>query len=248
MLLFKDNLILSLALAFVSGFIPALFWLHFWLKEDDIHPEPKKLIFRAFIAGILATIISAPLELWARHALTPVLSECGYYLIFVWAFIEEAAKLICCFWLVSPKKYDVMPIDPVIFLITTALGFAALENTLYVFPFIYSNGLSMAFATANIRFIGASLLHVLASSTIGMAMSFSFFKRTLTRREALLGGIFLASLLHASFNFFILSGDTDSAGCSNGGGGGSFFSVLACVWIAIIILILILERIKLIKR
>ena len=48
--------------AAASGTLPALFWLWFWLREDKIHPEPKKAIFKAFFFGALAVPFSILLE------------------------------------------------------------------------------------------------------------------------------------------------------------------------------------------
>jgi len=39
------------------GFIPSLAWLFFFLKED-IHPEPKKMIVKVFVAGAVITFIA----------------------------------------------------------------------------------------------------------------------------------------------------------------------------------------------
>jgi RsiW-degrading membrane proteinase PrsW (M82 family) len=43
------------------GIIPALIWLWFWLKED-IHHEPNKFIIFSFLCGMLAVLISLPLQ------------------------------------------------------------------------------------------------------------------------------------------------------------------------------------------
>ena len=49
-------------LALVFGIIPGLFWLYFYLQEDA-NPEPKRLIFKAFIFGILGACAALGIQL-----------------------------------------------------------------------------------------------------------------------------------------------------------------------------------------
>ena len=54
--------IMSPAYALLSGVLPALLWLWFWLKEDNLHPEPRKVIARTFISGAIAVIFALIFE------------------------------------------------------------------------------------------------------------------------------------------------------------------------------------------
>ena len=56
-------------IAFLAGLIPALFWLWFWLREDNCTPEPKSLIASAFIAGMLIVAVVLPLQKFAMSSL-----------------------------------------------------------------------------------------------------------------------------------------------------------------------------------
>jgi len=40
-------------------------WLWFWLKEDAKRPEPKRLLFAAFAAGMIAVPFALSLEKFA---------------------------------------------------------------------------------------------------------------------------------------------------------------------------------------
>ena len=60
----------------------------------------------------------------------------------------------------------------------------------------------------------------------------------MTRRFALFIGLILASTLHALFNFFILKSNGDSG----------LLSTFLGVWIGIVLLILVFERIKRIRK
>ena len=84
-------------------------------------------------------------------------------------------------------------------MIIAALGFAALENILYLF----SLEIREAFLIASFRFVGAVFLHALCSAVLGYFLALSFFK-TGERLKLLTLGFLIATLLHGLFNFSII--------------------------------------------
>ena len=94
----------------------------------------------------------------------------------------------------------------------------------------------LGFITGNLRFLGATLLHVVASSAVGASIAFSFFHKEKLHRNVL-GGLFLAIALHTLFNFFIIKS-----------GGVDIFRILAPLWGAIIVLMIIFEKIRGLKQ
>jgi RsiW-degrading membrane proteinase PrsW (M82 family) len=52
---------MNVLFALLLGLLPGLVWLVFFLREDE-HPEPKKMIAGAFIAGGIAAFLSLGLE------------------------------------------------------------------------------------------------------------------------------------------------------------------------------------------
>lgn len=220
----------TLLYALLGGVLPAVLWLLFWLREDKKCPEPRGLILLGFIAGMLAVIVVIPIEQEAAHFFT------GTLLVVVWAIIEEVLKFTAAYIAVLRRCAVNEPIDTVIYMITVALGFAALENTLFLLSPIGDGFVVESILTGNLRFLGATLLHVLASASIGAALAFSFYHKR-SRVYALWFGLILASTLHALFNFFILKSN----------GSSELLWTLFAVWTGIIILILVFERIKQIK-
>lgn len=189
----------SVFFALSGGILPALFWLWFWLKEDSLHPEPRQLIMIAFLIGMCATVISYPLE----HAVNLILPELSVQKFFIWAIIEEFLKWAGIMLLLfNIREFD-EPIDAVIYTVTGALGFAALENALFLLSPLESGNHLWALRIDNFRFIGATLLHVASSSIPGLIIAHTFF-----RKKTLLiygfYGLFLAILLHAAFNVSIM--------------------------------------------
>ena len=110
--------------ALLGGFIPTLLWLWFWRKED-IHPEPRRLILLAFVMGMLTIPFVIPIQKYTATIFS------GGLLVLIWAAIEEILKFSFAYFSVLRHKEMNEPIDEVIYMITIALGFAALENALF---------------------------------------------------------------------------------------------------------------------
>jgi len=220
-----------LLLALIGGITPALLWLYFWLSEDKRCPEPRNLLILAFLSGMLSVFLVIPLEKLTGHLFT------GTAVVIIWAGIEEVIKFIVAYIVVLRNKAMNEPIDAVIYMITIALGFAALENTLFLLSPLSDGLLVGSLVTGNLRFIGATLLHVLASSTVGVAVAFSFYRKGSVRMLYIFSGLILASGLHALYNFFILKSS----------GSDGLLIIFLGVWFGIITLILLFEKIKRLK-
>lgn len=217
----------GLLIAVLGGILPALLWLAFWLMEDRCDPEPKRYIFFCFLAGMVAVLLVLPLE----KGLAPYLG--GAQLLLAWAAIEEVFKFGAAY--VAALRFRVFdePLDGVIYLVTAALGFSAMENVFFLLAPAQDGDLLRTLVTGDLRFIGASLLHTLASATIGISLALSFYKSAGVRRAAALIGVILAVALHTLFNFFILKGGSDST-----------FLVFLTIWLGIVALLFTVEQVK----
>lgn len=219
------------AIAFLAGLIPALFWLWFWLREDKAHPEPRALIATSFIAGMLIVPLVIPMQEYAIERFV------GDNLIFVWVIIEEVFKYSAALIVVLWNKAVDEPIDAIIYMITIALGFSALENALFIYNPLRDGDYMNSFLTGNFRFLGATLLHVLASGTVGIAMALAYYARPALKVLVATFGLFIAIILHALFNFFIINAN-----------GKTILGIFMFVWMGIIVLFLVFEKVKLIEK
>ncbi|MFZ1075425.1 MAG: PrsW family glutamic-type intramembrane protease [Minisyncoccia bacterium] len=195
----------ALGYAFLGGILPSFIWLYFLLREDARHPEPKKLIAFAFIVGMLAVPIAIPMEQYVRANL-----QNNFSVMLGWATIEEVVKYamaaIFIFW---RRAVDETP-DYVIYMLTVALGFAALENTLFILEPLLNGQIATSFVTGDLRFLGSTLCHVLSSATIGFALAFSERYRADARIFAAAVGLILAIALHTAFNTIIMGAGTST--------------------------------------
>src|SRR3989344_350219 len=206
------NEVWSVLGASAGGLFPALVWLWFWLREDSAHPEPKRLVALAFFAGSIAVALVIPLEQFAaayiaaHGELVNSFQTTGQNLTFIiWAAIEELFKFAVAAAVVLWRHEDDEPIDPVIYMVVVALGFAAAENALFLLSPLSGLPLAQTIITGDYRFVGATLLHVLASATIGGSLALSFFKPSWKKTIYLTIGVILSVALHGLFNFPILN-------------------------------------------
>lgn len=218
-------------IAILGGILPSVLWLKFWFKEDR-HQEPRSLILKVFILGM----ISVPVAVLLEKGVSSFLSEYTFISFLIWAIIEEGLKFSSAYFPALKTRFADEPIDMVLYMITAALGFSALENSLFLLAPLSEGNILKSLATLNFRFIGASLLHILTSGIIGICMATSFYKSNIAKWFYLFFGIVIAVFLHALFNNFIIT--------------STFGSVVSfsTVWIGIIAVILILEKIKRIKN
>lgn len=226
-------------IAFLGGVAPSLIWLGFWLFEDRCEPEPKRYIFFTFVVGMFTV---APV-LFIEQNLIPYIdpafvlgATASPLLLLVWACTEELFKFGAAYFVALRSFVFDEPLDAIVYMVTAALGFSAIENTLFLFGALtnpINGGLLHGIVTSDLRFIGATLLHTLSSATIGIALALSFYKSRRVRRLFALCGVILAVALHTLFNFFIL-----------GQGGGATFFIFLCIWFGIVAVLSLVERIK----
>ncbi len=176
------------------------------MKEDAGHPEPRTLIALTFVAGMAAVPLALPLEHYAKVYLDGNLS-----VITAWALIEEVLKYaMVATFILWRRAVDEAP-DYVIYMITVALGFAAAENMLFLITPLSGGDFATGFFTGNVRFLGSTLLHVVASATIGFALAFSTRYRPQGRIIAAALGLILAIVLHTAFNMLIINQGASTA-------------------------------------
>ena len=214
--------------AFLGGLLPALIWLYVWLREDSRCPEPRGLLMIAFVAGMVAVPLVLPLQKIALLYLAP-----GLPLIVAWATAEEVLKYVVAAVAVLWRRAVNEPIDLVIYMLTVALGFAAAENMLFLINPLAGGNLIDSFITGNLRFIGSTLLHVLASGTIGFALAFSYTRKRAARTGFAALGLILAIALHAGFYFLIL-----------GAHGEYTLTAFLAVWSGAVVLFALFEILK----
>lgn len=196
---------MKLLLCILLAPLPSLIWLAFYLRKDK-HPEPNKMVIRIFLLGAIMIALAALLEQGVFEGLK-LTSLSGKIMILVigFAFIEELLKyLVVKFGVLKNPNFD-EPVDSMIYLIISALGFAAAENIYLltqISPLSVPIGETIEFITT--RFLGATLLHALASAVMGYFLAASFYRKSRFRKTLIFGGLIAATILHSVFNYIII--------------------------------------------
>jgi RsiW-degrading membrane proteinase PrsW (M82 family) len=218
----------TLILAFVGGIIPSLLWLWFWLKEEE-SPEPGMLLSVIFVIGMAGVIVALSIE---RFIQTHIASPDGQLVL--WASAEEVVKYLAVLILLYKTNKASKPIDWPIYMVTAALGFAALENALFLIkPLGATAGLFGAASLGQLRFLGSTLLHTVSSGVVGIAMGISLYMKGFKKFMHVFIALVIAIALHSAFNFFIIRND-----------GNDFLKVFGFLWVATIIVMLLFEKVR----
>lgn len=196
----------------IFGILPSLAWLFYYLKKD-LHPESKKMIIKIFLWGAVSTIPVYLIQKQLIELLKPINLPPTFVYIIYWfliiAFTEELFKyLVIKFKVLKNPEFD-EPVDAMIYMTVSALGFAAIENIFYVISSAinlpnFNDAITSAVIISFARFLGSTLLHTLCSALVGYFIAISFKDKQSRLRFTILG-ILIATLLHGLYNFSIMN-------------------------------------------
>jgi RsiW-degrading membrane proteinase PrsW (M82 family) len=192
----------------ILGFLPGFAWLIFYVKEEETHPEPKRLILFAFATGIVFGLIAVLFEILLKNAAAGIgIGELSLATLFIFALIEEIMKFAAAYLTIGKSRIAENPVDLMIYLIVAALGFATLENIgSLAANWLTLTGPSLVASiteATSLRFVGATLLHSLTSGIVGYYWALGVLRRKVARYLAL--GLAIAAALHTFFNVLILN-------------------------------------------
>jgi len=193
--------------------LPSFTWFLYYLRKD-IHPEPKRMILKIFLWGALITLpvffVQIGLAKLLDQASVSSLFRNIIYWFLIIAFSEELFKyLVVKIKVMNSPNLD-EPLDIMLYMVVAALGFAAVENILYLIAPVEQRSLNQiidrTLIIAFVRFIGATFLHTLCSAVVGYAMAISLCDQKNKFIEAT-SGVVIAVLLHGLYNFSIMTLD-----------------------------------------
>ena len=217
--------------ALIAGFVPSLIWLSFWLREDSAKDEPRSTLALCFVGGMIAVVVAGFIEYYVAKSITDPTRMYS-----IWAVVEEVLKFTVVAIIAIRGKRTFEPVDVMIYCVTAALGFAALENAMFIFLPLSHGDFVASLNIGNMRFIGAALLHVVSSSTVGFALGLVYYKSNITKVFAAIIGLILASGLHIFFNLSIINANS-----------GDILKTFAWIWATVVILIVLFEEVKAVK-
>ena len=184
----------------ILAIAPGIFWLWYFLARDRLRPEPRHLVIRVFLLGIAACAASGVLEWIAFRAvgLDPGFRGAANVLAVaaLVGLIEEGTKFLAVYAGVYRRAAFDEVLDGIVYAVAAALGFATVENLLYV----VSGGPGVGIARAMVAVPG----HAFCGALMGFNMGKAKFAGS-SERAWLLSGLGLATLAHAVYDALVLS-------------------------------------------
>ncbi len=182
----------------VSAVVPSAL-LVWYFHARDLYPEPPRVLWATFGLGVLSVFpvlaIGIPLQESVDLVANPV-SAGVLGALFVAAIPEELAKLSVLLGYTKRHQAFDEPMDGVVYGVVASLGFATLENLLFVFDGGLTVALSRAFTAVPLHaFVGAILGYY-----VGQARFLPHKQRSL-----ILKGYGIAVLLHACYDFPLMT-------------------------------------------
>ena len=122
----------------LTALLPVAILVYYIYHKDKISPEPTGQLVKAFFYGILSVplslCISIPLGLIGVYPTeaTSILGSVSAA-FFGAAIPEEIAKFIMLWLLLRKNPYFDEKMDGIVYAVFVSLGFAALENIMYIF-------------------------------------------------------------------------------------------------------------------
>jgi RsiW-degrading membrane proteinase PrsW (M82 family) len=185
-------LILSLAPVFIIAF--------YVYYRDKYEREPIWLLLKALIAGCLITVPVIFIERFLSSKM-PELSNTGtafYDAFLVAGFTEELFKYIAFILLIWNNKNFNEKFDGIVYAVFISLGFAGIENILYVFQ----HGEHVGY----IRMVISVPAHALFGITMGYYLGLAkFYKKS--QRAHLIRSFIYPIVLHGIFDFILMLGN-----------------------------------------
>jgi len=219
------QILLTLSLA------PVLALIVLFYHVDRYEPEPRKVVLKVFAFGTLTVIPAGILECLYTFVIPKAHEPGNLCLLFIHIFFSIAlVEEFCKFMVVmtgiyrSPEFDE--PFDGIVYSVAASLGFAALENIMYVF----TGGIGTGIMRAIMSVPGHALFGALMGYCIGRAK----FSKPRKAVPLILAGLFWATMAHCLYDFFLLSQNVGLILC--------VFPFLAGLWAVVILLARQLQR------
>jgi RsiW-degrading membrane proteinase PrsW (M82 family) len=181
----------------ISSIFPVVIFLYM-IYQKDHEKEPLSLLFKCLLGGCLSTflslVISLPLGTLEGVFQGNFLSS--FHQSFLEAAIpEEIAKFAVLYFIVRKSKELNHSYDGIVYSVFVSLGFALIENILYVLE----GGFTVAIARAILAVPGHGLFGVM----MGYYFSLARFHEGGQRRAFLAKSLAVPILFHGAYDFLL---------------------------------------------
>jgi len=181
----------------LASLAPVLIILLYIYFRDKYEKEPLGMLVKALLAGVLIILPVIFVERWLS-ALSPFSGKVGaaaWHAFVVAGSTEEIFKYLALYLLIWKSPSFNEKFDGIVYAVFVSLGFAAVENVMYVME----GGLQ----TAAIRALTAVPAHAIFGVTMGYYLGIAHMYEEL-KKEYLLRAIAIPVLLHGIYDFILM--------------------------------------------
>ncbi|WP_425447597.1 PrsW family intramembrane metalloprotease [Dethiothermospora halolimnae] len=186
---------------FIIAVIPTISIAYAVYLSDRYDREPISLLFKTFILGALSVIPTIVVErLFININIFSGILGMAYVSFIVAGFTEEYFKRLVVLKLIYHNKHFDEKLDGIVYCIFSALGFATVENVMYVvFRFSYNPYVGFY------RGILSVPAHAIFAVTMGYYLSLAKFSKDGYREnEYMRKSFYIPVILHGLFNFILM--------------------------------------------
>jgi RsiW-degrading membrane proteinase PrsW (M82 family) len=187
--MFNSLLFISLAPVFIIAF--------YIYNRDRYEKEPVSILFKALLIGALCVLPVLLIEglLTMLYSGKEGISEAAYSAFVVAGITEEGIKFLALFLFFWNNKNFNEKFDGIVYAVYVSLGFAAIENILYVFQGGFGVGL--------VRALTAVPAHALFGIIMGYNFGLARFNDKF-RAINLVSAFILPFIAHGAYDFLLM--------------------------------------------
>lgn len=187
---------------FLIALAPILAIALFIYYKDKHEKEPIKILLLAFGLGIFSALpvifVENYLSRKGASTFISIYQNAAWDAFVVAAFTEEFFKFLLLMLVIWPNKNFNEKFDGIVYATMVSLGFAALENILYV-----KNG---GVDVGVIRAFTAVPLHAVCGISMGFFIGFAKFSKNKADKILLIiTGLVVAILIHGVYDFILMA-------------------------------------------
>jgi len=203
---------MTVLLVIIAAVAPALGLLYFIFRKDKLQQEPVPEILKAFLFGALSVLASllVSLPLMGIGLVPEEAATVGEHLrvaVFGAAIPEELAKFALLYLFLRRCKYFDEYVDGIVYAACVGLGFAALENIMY----LIQNFQEWAYVGA-MRAVFSVPGHFFFAVVMGYYVSKAAFDSPAYKARNIFLALALPMLLHAAFDALLMVSTLSAAG------------------------------------
>ncbi|MCF0130255.1 MAG: PrsW family intramembrane metalloprotease [Pseudobutyrivibrio sp.] len=191
--------------------IPTLAVLFYVYKLDKVEPEPFRLLAKTFLFGVISTVPAIVIEFLGDFICEGLSSSMIDYLVLEYLLLVPITEEFCKRFFVKlavweSKEFD-YTFDAIVYCVFGSMGFACLENILYVYQYGLSTGLLRAVTSIP----GHAIFGLYMGIFLGKAKvayadgDLKHYKYNYTK------SLFIPVLLHGLYDYIVsLAGEAES--------------------------------------